>query len=199
MFRDMSFDASGRLWAIFDDWIDNAKDGIYIVDPIALTFEPKLLNKDSPPWGMQSLAFVQLPAMSAYCEPSSNTRCAPVLSWKGLPSASATSGFPVIVRGTPSTSSGILLFGNGAQSPPFKGSFMCFAPPYLATAPSPSVPSGTGLPCDGTWPIDLNPDILAAGFAPGDTLHAQWIGLDPNAPLGEGRVTSNALEFELAP
>lgn len=198
-FRDMSFDASGRLWAIFYDWLDSSKDGIYVIDPVSLTFELKMPTKDIVFPGFNSIALVPLPATSTYCQPSSGTTCAPAIDWGGLPSATATSGFPVLVRGTPSASSGMLLFGNGAQSRPFRGSTLCFAPPYLATDPAPSVPAGTGSPCDGTWSIDLNPDILAVGFVPGDTLHAQWIGLDPTAPPGERRVTSDALEFELAP
>lgn len=197
--RDMSFDASGRIWTLYDDWLDNTKDGIYTVDPVALTFEPKLLTKDFPLSGMNAIAVVPLPAMSAYCEPSSGTTCAPTIDWKGLPSATADSGFPVRVRGTPSGSTGLMLFGNGAQGPPFQGSTLCFGPPYLLSAPAPSVPSGTGSACDGTWSIDLNPEILAAGFQPGDTLHAQWMGLDPAAQPGAPRVTSNALMFELAP
>jgi hypothetical protein len=197
--RDLSFDSSGRLWVLFDDWIDNSKDGIYTVDPVALTFEPKLLTKDFPLSGMGAIAVVPMPAMSSYCEPSNGTACAPTIDWKGLPSATADSGFPVSVRGTPSASTGMILFGNGAQSPPFTGSPLCFAPPYQATAPAASVPAGTSSTCDGTWTVDLNPEILAAGFAPGDTLRAQWIGLDPTAPPGERRVTSNALEFDLAP
>jgi hypothetical protein len=199
MFRDMSFDASGRMWVIFDNWLDNSKDGIYTVDPSALTYEPKLLGTFHPLGGMNAIAVVPLPAMSVYCEPSGAVTCAPTLDWQGLPSASAKSGFHVRVRGTPSTSLGLILFGNGAQVPPFAGSSLCFAPPYHATAAAPSVPAGTGSPCDGTWSIDLNPEILTTGFAPGDTLHAQWMGLDTNAPPGERRVTSNALEFELAP
>ncbi|HVS19339.1 MAG TPA: hypothetical protein VMT18_12110 [Planctomycetota bacterium] len=198
-FRDMSFDSSGRMWVIYDDGADNSKDGIYTIDPVALTFEPKLLTKDFPLSVMNAIAVVPLPAMSAYCEPSSQTMCAPTISWKGLPSATADSGFPVSVRGTPSASIGMILFGNGIQSSPFTGSTLCFAPPYIATAAAPSLPTGTGSACDGTWGIDLNPEILAAGFAPGDTLRAQWIGLDPTAPPGERRVTSDALEFDLAP
>jgi len=197
--RDMSFDSSGQMWVIYDDGVDNSKDGIYTVDPVALTFEPKLLTKDFPLSGMGSIAVVPLPTMSAYCEPSSGTTCTPAIDWKGLPSASADSGFPVLVRGTPSNSTGLMLFGNGTQGPPLRGSTLCFGPPYLLSAPAPSVPSGTGSACDGTWSIDLNPEILAAGFEPGDTLHAQWMGLDPAAPPGAPRVTSNALVFDLAP
>lgn len=199
-FRDMSFDSSGRMWVIYDDGGDNSKDGIYIVDPVALTFEAKLSTKDTFFVGMNAIAIVPLPAMSTYCEPSSGTACAPAIDWKGLPSATAESGFPVRVRGTPSASTGLLFFGKGAQTPPFGGANLCFAPPYHATATAPSVPASTGTPCDGTWSVDLNPEILAANaFAPGDTLHAQWIGLDPTAPPGQRRVTSDALEFELTP
>lgn len=199
VFRDMSFDSSGDAWALFDDWIDNERDGLYTVDPVALTFEPKLSAKDFPLSGMGSIAVVPLPAMSSTCESSSNTACAPTIEWKGLPSATADSGFPLSVRGTPSNSIGLMLFGAGAQVPPFAGSSLCFAPPYHLTAAAPSASAGTGSACDGTWSVDLNPEILAAGFAPGDTLHAQWMGLDSAAPPGERRVTSNALQFDLAP
>jgi hypothetical protein len=199
-FRDMSFDSAGRLWVLFDDWIDHTKDGIYTIDPIALTFEPKLLSADFPLNGMNAIAVVPLPATSTFCEPSAGTTCAPVLSWKGLPSATADNGFTVSVRGTPSTASGLMLFGSGEPTSPFVSPLLCFAPPYHATAVAPSVSAGTGSPCDGTWSADLNPLIYFSGvFAPGDTLRAQWIGLDPTAPPGERRVTSDALEFELAP
>jgi hypothetical protein len=198
--RDMSFDVSGRMWALFDDWIDNSKDGIYNIDPIALTFEPRLLGSFHPLAGMNAIAVVPLPATSTFCEPSAGTTCAPTLSWKGLPSATADNGFTVSVRGTPAASSGLMLFGSGEQMPPFVGSLLCFAPPYHATAVAPSASAATGSPCDGTWSADLNPLIYFSGvFAPGDTLRAQWIGLDPAAPPGERRVTSDALEFELKP
>jgi hypothetical protein len=199
-FRDMSFDAAGRMWVLFGDGPDNSKDGIYTVDPVALTFEAKLLTKDFPLSGMNAIAVVPLPPISTYCQPSGGTVCAPALDWQGLPSATADSGFPVLVRGTPSDSSGMLLFGKGDPTPPFAGSILCFAPPHQATTAAPSTSAATGSPCDGTWSADLNPWIyFSAQFAPGDTLRAQWIGLDPTAPPGERRVTSDALEFALAP
>jgi hypothetical protein len=198
-FWDSSFDGAGRMWVIYDDGLDDSKDGIYIVNPIELTFEPKLVTKDYPLAGLSYIAVAPLPAMSAYCEPSSAMSCLPTIGWKGLPSASADSGFPVSIGGVPATSNGLMLFGSGAPSTPFGGASLCFAPPYHATPVSASVPAGTGSHCDGTWSTDLNPFLLAAGFAPGETLRAQWIGLDPTAPPGERRVTSNALAFELAP
>ena len=52
---------------------------------------------------------------------------------------------------------------------------------------------------DDTRRADLDPLIcFYDAFEPGDTLRAQWIGLDPVAPPGERRVTGDALDFELA-
>lgn len=198
--EDMAFDGSGVLWALFDDFIDDSNDGLYTIDPVSMAFEPKIVPGVHPLPGMNSLAFVPLPPVSKFCSSTRGSSCSPALDWAGLPSASATSGFTVSVRGSPSASTGLMLWGPGGPSTPFSGSVLCFDPPYQSTLASASVSANTGSPCDGTWTVDLNPEILAAGvFEGGDTLRAQWMGFDPNSPASQRRVTSDALEFELAP
>ncbi len=128
--------------------------------------------------------------------------CEPVLASTGSASASAASGFQLLLSNADEARPSTLSCSLTRASPPFNaGGQWCLRPPVRRIAALST--SGAGGGCDGSWSFDwntwraANPSAFGANFAAGDVLYAQvWL----RAPLTtSGALSSNALRFTLQP
>lgn len=137
----------------------------------------------------------------AYCHQGSGAGCAAVLDATGVASASASSGFELVVSSVLGQRSGQIFYGLGQSATPFGVGMLCVAPPIQRLTASNS--GGTAGACDGELRIDwnawraANPTAIGAPFSAGQALYSQaWFrqfagGTEPSL--------SNALRFTLAP
>jgi formylglycine-generating enzyme required for sulfatase activity len=128
----------------------------------------------------------------------------PSISGVGVPSASATSGFDIVVKNAPGQRSGTIFYGFYQFVTPWApGSFSykCIANPTGRTGDRQS--GGTAGLCNGEFRLDFNawrsanPGALGSPFVAGQVLHAQGWFRDPGAPKHTN--LSNALRFVLGP
>lgn len=141
----------------------------------------------------------------AYCAAGTTTHgCEATLSWTGIPSATAGSGFELVASGVEGGASGLVFYGtSGADMLPWQGSssFLCVVTP--AQRMTPQSAGGTPGQCDGELREDWNlfvvtyPGAIGAPFAAGDTVWAQAWFRDPPSPAGHH--LSDALQFTVGP
>ena len=151
--------------------------------------------------------FIGGPSVNSFCTPGTTTHgCLPAISGSGTASATAASGFTILVQGVEGQKSGIVFYGvNNAGFIPLpwgpSSSFLCVKPPTQRTLPQSS--GGTVNLCDGSLSIDwnafraANPGALGAPFSAGQHIYAQGWFRDPPSP--KNTMLSDALDFTLAP
>jgi hypothetical protein len=138
----------------------------------------------------------------AYCSTSTTTNgCVPSIGFVGLPSASASSGFDILVTAVDGQRAGTIFYGSAPLAAPWGAtSTLCVTPPVQRTGPQSS--NGTPGACNGQLHVDWNawrashPGALGSPFAAGQTLFAQGWFRDGGIPQGS---LSNALQFTLVP
>ena len=134
-----------------------------------------------------------------YCTAKVNSLgCTPYLSWTGVPSASAGSGFVVRANDLIAGMLGLVIYGYDAKSPtPFQGGSLCLLSPIVRTSLANSAGT-TG--CNGSIALDFN-TYAASGadplLGPGSTLAAQVWSRDLQASFGSS--VSDAIRFVFAP
>jgi hypothetical protein len=140
-------------------------------------------------------------ASLAYCFGNqTSAQCAPALQPSGIASASAVSGFDLLVdQLDPQRSAGIF-YGLAPQTLPIGNQTICVAGPFQRTGLAFSGGAGA---CSGQITLDWNawrtahPSALGSPFATGQALYAQAWERDPLQPQGVS--LSSALRFLLAP
>lgn len=149
-------------------------------------------------------------APQIYCIAKLNSQgCLPALSFSGLPSVSAASGFVVQCSDVVNNKSGLLFYrAPGVQNATaFQCGTLCVATPLRRTA----VQFSNGNPgpndCSGSWSLDLN--CFASGgcglvvpppelLVPGMQVNCQYWGRDTGAPPCNTQL-SDALEYTILP
>jgi hypothetical protein len=136
---------------------------------------------------------------SVYCSAKTNSRgCTPAMSWSGVPSAGAGSGFVLrateVLDGVP----GMLFYGlAGPAAQPFQGGFLCVQSPLRRTA---AVLSGGLPPCGGLLAFDFNAHAASGadpGLTAGTDVHCQFWSRDGKDPFGLS--LTDAVAFTLGP
>lgn len=159
--------------------------------------------------GKFGLFRLELPLVPVgYCTAKLNSLgCTPVMSYTGVASASANSGFVVRADSVLNNKVGLLLYStSGRGATPFAGGTLCVQAPLRRTT---SASSGGNPPpndCSGAFAMDFN--AFAAGAlggtpsaalrVPGSVVRAQWWGRDPGFPAPNNTTLSAGLEFTLA-
>ncbi len=146
-------------------------------------------------------------APSGYCTAKVNSLgCAPLLSFTGASSASATGGFEVRCSQVRNQKAGLLVYSlAGPASAPFQGGYLCVAAPRRRTPVTSSGGAASGDDCSGVFALDLN--AFAAGSlggtpAPelsvaGTSVHCQQWSRDPGAVANSG--LSSGLRYVVGP
>lgn len=132
----------------------------------------------------------------------SSNGCEPALTSTGSASASAATGFQLVLANTDEARPSALSCSLSRASPPFNAAGQwCLRPPVRRVAALST--SGAGGGCNGAWSVDwnawraANPLAFGASFAAGDVLFAQaWVRAPGSAG---GALSSNALRFTLQP
>lgn len=140
-----------------------------------------------------------------YCTAKQNSAgCTPTLSFTGVPSASAGSGFEVRVDQVLNQKVGMLVYSlHGPRGVPFAGGLLCLAAPMLRGTVQ---PSGGSLPpaidCSGSYVVDFNA-FVASGVNPalqaGELVWCQQWSRDPGFAPPQDVGLSQALWFQLEP
>jgi len=144
-------------------------------------------------------------AVTTYCTAGTTTSgCTPSMTWNGVPSASAASGFQIICSQSEGDRYGLVLYGMSPAAVSWainSTSLVCVAPPQRRTGVYSS--GGSLGTCSGTHALDFNafmraePGALGSPFGAGQVFYAQAWFRDPAAPKGTN--LSNGLRFTLAP
>jgi FG-GAP repeat protein len=147
-----------------------------------------------------------LAAPQVYCTAKLNSCGAlPAITWTGIPSASASSGFLLSASGAREGKSGLVLYGNaGPATIPFQNGTLCVAPAGLKRGVPVVASGGTpGPACDAQLVLDWN--AFAAGLlgghpqawlrVPGTAVQAQWWGRDTPSEC----LLSDALSYDTCP
>jgi formylglycine-generating enzyme required for sulfatase activity len=149
------------------------------------------------------LASAQNP--TPYCTAGTTVQgCVPSISGVGVPCATATSGFDIVVDNVPTQRMGLIFYGLDSipQPQPWaigSSSYLCIYYPVNRTGAHNS--GGSIGPCDGELRVDFNswrnanPAALGSPFAGGQMLYAQGWFRDPGAAKQTN--LSNALQFSL--
>jgi hypothetical protein len=154
-----------------------------------------------------------------FCTSKSGLACGPpVIVFNGSPSATANSGFEIIVAPAHSCRTGVGLYNTTQSTPmPFQGGTLCIEPQGLRRA-GPTNSGGTpGNNCDGAFSIDMNtftqglwqppgcagnpagiPANNPAAFLkpPGAIIHYQFWGRDS---MATGSLVSDGLSYPQGP
>ena len=146
-------------------------------------------------------------AFSNYCTAGvSSEGCKAKLSGQGAASASASSGFDLVVKRGAGSKVGLIFFGSSSQqaNPWGNGnSYQCVTPPVVRTPTS--TLSGISGRCNGTTKLDLNaqwcPSCPKAAKNPGagSTVNAQYWYRDPGSTSNQTTGLSDAASFVLCP
>jgi hypothetical protein len=145
-------------------------------------------------------------AVSTYCTAGTTTLgCVPAVSWVGIPSAGASSGFVVRADALEGQRQGIFFYGvSGQNAQPWavgSTSFLCVKAPLQRMNVQSS--GGTSQQCDGSIAQDWHafmaaqPGALGNPRAAGQSFDLQAWYRDPPAPKTTG--LTDALHFVLAP
>jgi Tol biopolymer transport system component len=138
---------------------------------------------------------------SVYCTSGTTASgCNASISASGTPSASAPSGFDVLVTSVEGSKQGILFWGLAPAALPWGAgtSWLCVAAPTTRTGAQPS--GGAPGACDGTLSLDYNAWMTAQpAKAPdaGTTVYMQGWFRDPPSPKTTS--LSDALSFTVCP
>jgi len=138
-------------------------------------------------------------APTIYCTAKVNSQgCTPAVSTRGVPSLSIADDFTVPASNVINHKSGMLLWGHGRSSAPFKGGTMCVQSPVQHT---PARVSGGNVgpdDCSGSYAFHFSHAYMSAtGLGAGDSIHAQFWSRDPSAPFTVG--LTDAAAFEVIP
>jgi len=132
--------------------------------------------------------------------------CTPAITWSGIPSATAGSGFTVSGTNFINNKSCLLFYGvNGQAANPFQGGLLCVKASVKRT---PGTMTGGNPPpndCSGSPSLDMN--LFAVGglggnpspalLLPGTVVDCQWWGRDPGFPAPNNSQLSDALEYTI--
>jgi len=163
-------------------------------------------------WNLDAFDLVELgpgtggcPTPNLYCtaKAASIPGCVPTLSYAGLPSASAGSGFTLSAGPVPGVKPGLWLHTTqGAAGTPISNAFgfLCINTTGMQRfQPGPS--SGTNGLCDGQYSFDFNTWVATQTqnptLVPGATVDVQCWYRDP--PSAGGANLTNAMHFLLCP
>ena len=143
----------------------------------------------------------------SYCTAgTSASGCQAFITTSGAPSATATSGFNLLVSGLEGSKDGLFFYGtNGRQANTWGSgtSFVCVIPPRVRGG----LLAGTGTPgaCDGSFAQDLNARWCATCPKPshnpgaGTVMQAQLWYRDPFNTSNQTSSMSDAVEFTVCP
>lgn len=139
------------------------------------------------------------PQPTTYCTAKTNSElCAPLITFSGLPSASAGSGFDIDTDLVIANTNGLLFYSKtGPDATPFQGGFLCAAAPVRRTL---GQNSGGAGPCGGSFTFDFNAYIAAgsdAGLVAGQGVWGQYWYRDPASPSTTG--LTDAITFSICP
>ena len=200
------FDSGGQLtwsWTTAMIWIGDVEigeDGLVVVT-----------GAESPSYGETYSSTVGIDAGDypvAYCTAKPNSLgCVPLASYVGVSSASATSGFAIVVSPLLNQRSGLLAYSiSGPSQAPFQGGYLCLQSPLRRTPVASS--GGASNPvtdCSGVFVLDMNRFASGAlGSSPavelstvGATIWCQHWSRDPGSPSTTG--LSNGLAYSVLP
>jgi hypothetical protein len=146
----------------------------------------------------QELDALPPPVADLYCEGKLNSDgCVPSMSFSGVPSTTNPAPFLVQAQDVTASSSGFLVYGLSPAEIPYRGGFICIAPPWYYTA---NLNSGGAGACGGSFSIDLNALIQGAASPAslvGLQVFCQYYYNDAGDPFGAG--LTNALRFTIQP
>jgi hypothetical protein len=140
----------------------------------------------------------------AYCQTSTTSiGCSPAIAYVGTPSASAPSGFDIVIASVEGQRAGTIFYGFAPKAGVWdsnNSSTLCVASPVQRTG----LLASTGIAglCTGQFRLDWNawrashPGALGSPHSAGQTLFAQGWFRDTGVPRGN---LSNGLQFTLAP
>lgn len=129
-------------------------------------------------------------------------RCLPWISWTGVPSASAGSGFLLRAEGKRNQVRGLFLYGDTTTPGSVLYPYLLVRPPYVRLPGASTGGSTSGADCSGTLQVDFNAWI-ASGVDPrlvaGATVYGQFWSRDPGfaAPADYG--FTDAVSITLLP
>lgn len=196
----------------------DTKENVWIVDPLAGTWTVEVVGADIntdlyPEFGGNNADFSLwitggtegcTSAAVNYCTPGTTSfGCQAILSATGSASATAPSGFDLIVTGAEGNNLGQFFWGaNGRQAIPWGNStsFNCVVPPIWRGGVLP--PQGINGQCNGDYSQDLNAAWTAKPSknpGAGATVQAQFWFRDPASTSNQTTALSDALEFGVCP
>jgi len=153
--------------------------------------------------GRQLATFGKLCGATTYSTAKSGLTCGlPAITYAGVPSAGATSGFVISAAPARGQRSGLILYSCGGRaSIPFQGGILCVNPSPLRRS-SLINSGGTNGMCDGVFSSDWNAFASGNGGgnpdpciqAPGQRVNTQIWGRDS---VATGSFLSNGLEFDM--
>ncbi len=141
------------------------------------------------------------PLPTSYCTAKTNSLgCTPTITWSGMPSASAGSGFIIGAQQVLPHMSGALHYGTRGIAIPWNGGLRCTTDGNPGrTWPQTASASGAP-PCTGEYAFDFN-QFIASGVNPiliaGQRVFVQYYMRDPASTYGWG--LSNGLDFTILP
>ena len=151
--------------------------------------------------GVEGAFLLSLDGVTSYCTAKLNSQgCVPYISWYGVPSASAPSGFKIWGKGVISNQIGLFFYGtSGPSSAPFSGGLLCVQPPIKRL---PAASSGGSGGCSGLYGLDFNTYVAQGGdpqLVAGAQVNGQFwsrdTGLPPPFPTG----LTGGIQFVLGP
>jgi hypothetical protein len=138
------------------------------------------------------------PAPGTYCTAKTNSEsCVPFMAATGVPSL-ANSTLLMTAGQVINQQNGLLFWGCGPATVPFRGGLQCVTLPLVRTPVHSSGGNAAASDCSGVLSFDWNSAYLASkGLVPGQTVHAQFWYVDPGAPTGVG--LTDAMHFDVTP
>jgi hypothetical protein len=124
--------------------------------------------------------------------------CEPAISAEGFASLSGSAPMRIEASGVSGARNGLLFYGHGAQAAPFRGGWLCCAPPLRRTPLQPS--GGAPQTCDGRFGFDFAAHVRS-GVDPlltaGRACAAQYFYRDPLGTHATG--LTDAVSFTICP
>jgi hypothetical protein len=135
-----------------------------------------------------------------YCDALVNSQgCLPKIGFQGHPSETDPEPFLITATDVRNANFGLLFYGHETGAAPFYGGTLCIQA-FQSRTPLQHSGGGPGQTCNGTFSIDFNAIIrnpAYPGLTAGQTVTAQYIYRDPQAPAGVG--LTDALRFAICP